>query len=221
MIWRSISSRRRRGQDIFNSENTGAEGVIKVVVYVSDAVGIAHQCGLPGVIGGAVGVVEDAPSCLVAEVEALAVLFNGVDDPETLLIVVEAAGVQLPQGPLAGVAKGGVAKIVAQTYGFGKVLVESQRPCSGSGKAGDLKGVGQSGAVMVALRLEENLSLVLQAAEAFAVGDAVNVPLEAGAQGTGLFGNKSALAVFGKYAPGADNKSLRGLALFSGANGHG
>ena len=65
----------------------------------------------------------------------------------------EAARGHLVQGPLSGVAKGGVAQVVAQGDGLGQVLVQPQGPRDGPGDAGDLQGVGHAGAVVVPLRL--------------------------------------------------------------------
>ena len=111
--------------------------------------------------------------------------------------MLEAAGVNFVQGPLACVTKGRVAQVMAQGYGLSQILVKAQGPCHRAGKAADLKSVGQAGAVMVPLRLEENLSLVLKAAEGLAVGNAVNVTLKAGAYAALLLRLQSAPAVTG------------------------
>ena len=95
--------------------------------------------------------------------------------------MLEARPVDAVERTLAGVAEGRVPKIMPQRNGLGQILVELQRPCRGAGKAGDLKGVRQPCAVMVALGLEVNLRLVLQAAEGFRVGYPVDIALEAGA----------------------------------------
>ena len=42
--------------------------------------------------------------------------------------------------------------------------------------------MGQTGTVMIPLRLEKDLSFMLEAAEGFGVGYPVNIPLVAGAQ---------------------------------------
>ena len=73
----------------------------------------------------------------------------------------EAAGIYAVQGPLPGVAEGGVAQVVAQGDGLGQVLVEQQRSGYGAGDAGDLQCVGKAGAVVVALGLQKHLGLML------------------------------------------------------------
>ena len=60
-----------------------------------------------------------------------------------------------------------VAEIVAEGDGLGEILVQLQRAGNGARNARDLQRVGQARAVMVALRLEEDLRFVLQAAEGF------------------------------------------------------
>ena len=55
------------------------------------------------------------------QVEALPVLLELVHHPQTLHIVLEAAGRELIQRPLSGVAEGGVAKIVGEADGLGQV----------------------------------------------------------------------------------------------------
>ena len=67
---------------------------------------------------------------------------------------------------------------------------------------------------MVALRLEKDLGLVLEAAEALAVDDAVDVPLEAGAQlalGLGL----SLPALLRARTPREQTSSSSARSLFS------
>jgi len=72
---------------------------------------------------------------------------------------------------------------------LGQILVQAQRPSDGAGDLGDLDRVGQAGAVVVALVLDEDLGLVLEAAEGRGVDDPVAVALErraVGALGLGM-----------------------------------
>ncbi len=87
--------------------------------------------------------------------------FQPVHHPQALPVVAKALGGKLVQGPLSGVAKGGVAQVVGQGNGLGKVLVKPQGPGNGAGNLGDLQGVGEPGAVVVSLGREENLGFVL------------------------------------------------------------
>ena len=83
-------------------------------------------------------VAENAPADLIAEVQALAPLFQPVHHPQGLLVVAEPAGEDLVEDPLPRMAKGGVAQVVAQGDGLGKVLIEPQSPGDGPGDAGHL-----------------------------------------------------------------------------------
>ena len=70
---------------------------------------------------------------------------------------------------------------------------------------------------MVALRLEEDLGLVLEAAKALAVYDAVYIPLEAGAHLALRLRPEPAGAVAREDAPGADKQLLSPLSGLSWA----
>src|SRR5665213_3547847 len=89
------------------------------------------------------------------------------DDAQRLSIVVEAA--EPAQGcvecALAGVTERRMTEIVRQRQGLGQVLVEPERARQRTGYLYDLKCVGQSGAVMIALVIDEHLRLVREAAE--------------------------------------------------------
>ena len=130
--------------------------------------------------------------------------------------MLEAAGKNLVQGPLPGVAEGGVAQVVPQGGGFRQVLVQVQRPGHRPGQAADLQRVGQTGAVMVPLRLQKHLGLVLQAAEGLGVGDPVNIPLKAGADLALRLRLQAAFAVFRQNAIGPDDGMLGYFSLPAG-----
>ena len=101
---------------------------------------------------------------------------------------------------LAGVAERAVPEIVGQRHGFGEILVEGQRPGRGACDLGHLEGVGQTGAEVVALVIDEHLGLVLQTAKGGAVDDPVAVALEGAAQralGLGIAATAAALRVAG------------------------
>ena len=79
-----------------------------------------------------------------------------------------------------------VADVVAQRDRLGERLVERQRRGQGARDLRHLEGVRQAGDVVVALGVEEDLRLVLQAAERLGVDDPVAVPLERGPERVGL-----------------------------------
>ena len=142
--------------------------VVEVVVDVGHAVGQAHHVGLERAARLPGRVVEDADARLVAEVQAAAVALDAVDDAQALLIVPEAdAGVDRVERALPRVAERRVAEVVPEADGLGEVLVEFERAGDRAREARDLERVRQARAVMVALRAQEHLRLVLQAAERF------------------------------------------------------
>ena len=78
-------------------------------------------------------------------------------------------------------AEGRMAEIVGQRHRLGQILVEPQRAGERTGDLRHLDRMGQAGAVVVALVVEEDLRLVLQAAERGRMDDAVAIALERGA----------------------------------------
>ena len=164
-------------------QHTGPDGVLDVVVDVGDLVGHPHDAALRRRCPNAFCVGDDAVAHLPGQVEALPILLELVHHPQALHIVLEAAGRELVECPLSGVAEGGVAKVVGEADGLGQVLIEPQRPGDGAGDLGDFQRVGQAGAVEVALRREEDLRFLLEPPERLAVEHPVAVPLEHRADG--------------------------------------
>ena len=85
---------------------------------------------------------------------------------------------ELAQRILTGMAKRGMANIVSEADCLGEVLVQRQIACNRAADLGDLQGVRQPGDVVIALRVDEDLRLVLQPSKRLRVDDAVPVPLE-------------------------------------------
>ena len=79
---------------------------------------------------------------------------------------------------LAGVAERRVADVVAERDRLGQRLVQAQRGRERPGDLGDLHRVRQARDEVVALRVEEDLGLVLQPAEGLRVDDPIPVALE-------------------------------------------
>ena len=123
-------------------------------------------------------VLRDAVADFPREVQAAAVVLEQVDDAQALLVVVEAAGHQLIDDPLAGVAERRVPEIVAERDRFGELLVQPQHLGDRAGDLRHLERVRQPRAVVVAGRREEHLRLVLEPAERLAVDDAIAVALK-------------------------------------------
>ena len=102
------------------------------------------------------------------------------DDAQAMAVVVEApvlghAGVE---GVFAGMSEGRVAKVVAKRDRFGEVVVEFQRPGQRARDLRHLDRVGQAGAKMIAVVIDEYLGLMREAAEGGRMDDAVAVALE-------------------------------------------
>ncbi len=95
------------------------------------------------------------------------------------------AGERLVERALAGVAERRMAEIVRQRQRLGQVLVEPERARQRAGDLGDFQRVGEPGAVMVALVIDEDLRLVRQPPEGGRMDDAVAVSPEGVAGGTG------------------------------------
>ena len=68
-----------------------------------------------------------------------AVVLEDVDDAKALLVVVEAAGDEVVEDALAGVAEGRVSEIVAERDGLGQLLVEPAAPSRCSGRSATLR----------------------------------------------------------------------------------
>ena len=129
-----------------------------------------------------------------------------------------AEGGQLVEGALPGVAEGGVPQIVPQGDGLGQVLVEAQAPGNGAGDLRHLQGVGEPGAVVVALGGEEDLGLVLEPPEGLAVQDPVPVPGVGGADPVLRGGGAPAPALLRQGGVGGQGLPLDPLGHL--ANGH-
>ena len=92
---------------------------------------------------------RDAVAHFPRQVEPLAVVLEHVDDAETLLVVVEAAGDEIVEDALAGVAERRVPEIVPERDGLGQLLVEPQHLGDAARNLRDLERVRQAGAVVI------------------------------------------------------------------------
>ena len=92
----------------------------------------------------------------------------------------EAFGKNVRECLLTRVAKGRVADIMGQRCRFGQVLVQVQTARDGARYLRDLQRVREAGDEMIADGRDEDLSLVLKAAERLRVQDTIAVALEFG-----------------------------------------
>ena len=102
--------------------------------------------------------------------------------PEGLDVVVEPSvglhgAVQLV---LARMSERGMSQVVRQGDGLGEVGLQAQGRGEGPGDLGHLEGMGQAGAVVIALVGDEDLGLLLQPPEGRGVDDPVPVAGEGG-----------------------------------------
>ena len=107
-----------------------------------------------------------------------AIVLEHVDDAQALLVVIEAAGHQLAQHALAGVAERRVAEVVAERDRLGQLFVQAQHLGDRARDLRDFERVRQARAVVIAGRRKEHLRLVLEAAERLGVDDAIAIALE-------------------------------------------
>ncbi len=148
-------------RDILLLEHPRPDGVVNIVVYVGNAVCPPHNPPFGGFRLQAVCVAQNPVCHLIGQVQPPAVLFQSFNHPHALLVVPEASRHQGVQGPLPGVAKGGVPQIMGQGHRLRQILVQPQSPCNGAGNLGNLQRVGKPGAVVIPLWGEEHLGLVL------------------------------------------------------------
>ena len=109
--------------NVLCAEYSGADGVVKVMIYVRYAVGKANDGRLGRVVRRAVRVMQDAHARFIAQVKPPAVALEDIDNAQRLLIVLEALFVYFVERALAGVTKRRVSQIVAQRHCLGEILV--------------------------------------------------------------------------------------------------
>ncbi len=124
------------------------------------------------------------------------------DDPQRLGVVVKAA-IRLQhvvECIFAGMTKGRVAEIMHKGDAFRQVLIDAQRTGQRTGHLRHLDRMGQPRAIVVAIRADEHLRLVLQAAKCGGMYDAVAVALELGTVALLVSGNRRPRDVQGSLA---------------------
>jgi hypothetical protein len=126
-----------------------------------------------------------------------------VDYAQGVFVVEEGASVSLEdvgEGFFSSVAEGGVAEIVAEGNRLRQVFVEAESSGYGTGYLHHLQGVREACPEVIAIRGDENLSLMHEPAEGLGVNDAVPVALEVVADTVGRLWPGAAYAVlYGPY----------------------
>jgi hypothetical protein len=100
--------------------------------------------------------------------------------PQRLCVVIEAArGGKAPiERALTGMTEGRMAEIVRERQRLGQILIEAERTGERASDLGDLEGVGQPSAEVIALVKDEDLSLVREPPECGRMDDAIAVAAE-------------------------------------------
>ena len=124
----------------------------------------------------------------MGEIEAAPVVLQLVEHALGLVVVAETLGEALSQRLLAGVAERAVPDVVAEGDSLGEVLVEAQGAGDRASHLRHLERVREARDEVVLLGGDEDLRLVLEAAEGLGVDDTVAVALEGGAHGRWLLG---------------------------------
>ena len=109
----------------------------------------------------------------------------------------ESVRAEAVQRAFARVAERRVAQIVSERGGFGQIFVEPQRTRQCPRNLRDLQRMGQTRAVMVALRREENLHLMHQPPEGLGMDDPVAVAHKIGTNGAGAQRLEPSRRIFG------------------------
>src|ERR687898_2108440 len=143
-----------------------------------------------------------------------------VDYAQGVFVVAEGAAVSLEdagEGVFSHVAAGGVAEIVAEGDRLRQVFVEAESSGYGTGYLHHLQRVREACPEVIAIRGDENLSLMHEPAEGLGVNDAVPVALEVVADTVGRLGPGAAHALLygpcGRVVAKADTGSLGSHAL--------
>ena len=174
----------------FRGDQARTNRIVQVVTDIGNHIGESNHLTLESrrqVIrisakqgAATLGMMKNPVANLPGEVQSGAIVFEVLDDTQTLANMMETVIEEFIQHPLPRVAERSVTKIVPERYRFGKILVELQRSCNCPGDLGNLQGMGQASTVMVSFRREEDLGLVLQTPECLAVENPVAINLEAG-----------------------------------------
>src|SRR5688572_15295921 len=112
------------------------------------------------------------------EVQPLTIVFEHVDDAQTLLIMIEPAWNQIVEHALARVSEWRVPEIVPERDSLGELFVQLQHLCNRARNLRDLECVREPRSVMIAGRREKHLRLVLQTAKRLRVDDAIAIALK-------------------------------------------
>src|SRR5918995_1564126 len=92
----------------------------------------------------------DAVADFPREIETVSIVFENIDDTQTLLVVIETSGNERTQYSLAGVAKWRMAQVMTQCDGFCELFMEPQDFGDSPRDLRDLERVRQTRSIVIA-----------------------------------------------------------------------
>src|SRR5262245_14890454 len=113
-------------------------------------------------------------------VKPRAIVFENVDDTQTLFVVIESTRDQIAEDAFTGMTERSVSEIVSERDRLGEFFIQTEHLRDAARDLRHLERVCQARAVMVAGGREEHLCLVLQTTERLAVDHAIAIALEGG-----------------------------------------
>jgi len=128
------------------------------------------------------GMFQNTVSDLKGEIQSLPVLLQEIDDPQALIGMVESPRDNLIQGILPGMPKRRMTQVVSQGDGLCQILIETERFGDRSCNLRNLKGMRQSGPVMIAHWNEKDLGFMFQSPEGLGMNNSISVVLEGGSE---------------------------------------
>jgi hypothetical protein len=121
---------------------------------------------------------QNTVSDLKGKIQSLPILLQEIDDPQALISMVESPRDDLIQGILSGMAERRMTQVVSQRDGLSQILIETEGFRDRSCNLRNLKGMRQSGPVMIAHWNEKDLGFVFQSPEGLGMDDSIPVVLE-------------------------------------------
>ncbi len=110
-----------------------------------------------------------------------------------------------------------MAKVVRERNGLCQLAVEAERLGDSAGNLRRFERMGQPGAVVIALVIDENLGFVLETAKGGRMDHAVTVALEDGAHRMLRLGHAASAAVAGKHRKGRERARFDFLEIQPGS----
>lgn len=167
-------------REVERRQDTGADGVLNIVIYVSDGISESYDIAFFG-SSDLIGMTGDTVFHSEGEVKAPAFFLQGLDDADALQVVLKAVGTDLIENSLTAVTERRVTEVMTESDSLSEILIQAQTAGNSTCYLSHLEGMCQTGAVVVADRREEDLSLSFKSAEGVTVEDTIAVALEIGA----------------------------------------